>query len=226
MKTSLHDLRSGMEQVQKDLSAEGVKADSTHRVGNVSDVIEDFALRQKPDMIFVGAYGYGPIDRQRLGSTTEHLLRTVSCSTFVVGPRALVRNHKAPAVTKIVVAMTYESTDPAIFSFVAPLTDELGAQVEIVQVADGAQRRLAQQSCDQLRQAWHGKVTPTWWVVSGSPSEALAAHAAAHGCSLIVFGLHRSGNQMIECFDGIVSETVRQANCPILTVPPRVPTRE
>ena len=38
--------------------------------------------------------------------------------------------------------------------------------------------------------------------------------------SLILFGLHRSGNQMIDCPDGVVSATIRQAPCPVMTFRP------
>ncbi len=48
----------------------------------------------------------------------------------------------------------------------------------------------------------------------------LAQHAIESKASLILFGLHRSGNQMIDCPDGVVSDTIRQAPCPVMTVPP------
>ena len=45
------------------------------------------------------------------------------------------------------------------------------------------------------------------------------------GSSLILFGLHRSGNRMIDCPDGVVSATIRQAHCPVMTVPPNLSHR-
>jgi hypothetical protein len=37
--------------------------------------------------------------------------------------------------------------------------------------------------------------------------------------ALILLGLHRGGNQAIDCADGAVSATIREAHCPVMTVP-------
>jgi nucleotide-binding universal stress UspA family protein len=59
----------------------------------------------------------------------------------------------------------------------------------------------------------------SWTVVHGRPDEAIAARAAKSKSSLILFGLHRSGNQATDCADGVVSSTIREAHCPVMTVP-------
>jgi hypothetical protein len=37
--------------------------------------------------------------------------------------------------------------------------------------------------------------------------------------SRILFGLHRIGNDTVNCSDGVVSATIREAHCPVMTVP-------
>jgi methylmalonyl-CoA mutase cobalamin-binding subunit len=66
-------------------------------------------------------------------------------------------------------------------------------------------------------------VTVTWTVLYGRADQVLAEHAAESRSSVILFSLHRSGNHMIDCPDGVVSGTIRQAFCPVMTVPPALP---
>jgi hypothetical protein len=62
-------------------------------------------------------------------------------------------------------------------------------------------------------------VKVTWTVLSGRADTTLAQHATESKASLILFGLHRSSNQMFDCPDGVVGGTIRQAPCPVMTVP-------
>ena len=93
MEMSQRDLQFGLQEVEERLRAEGIWSDSVRRIGNISDTIEGAILEHTPDLLLLGAYGYGPIDRPRLGSTAEHLLRTVRCPVFIVGPNALLRDR-------------------------------------------------------------------------------------------------------------------------------------
>jgi nucleotide-binding universal stress UspA family protein len=62
-------------------------------------------------------------------------------------------------------------------------------------------------------------ITVSWTVIHGRADEAIAAHAAKSRSSLILFGLHRSGNRATDCADGVVSAAIREAHCPVMTVP-------
>jgi hypothetical protein len=104
----------------------------------------------------------------------------------------------------------------------------LGATVELVHVMDPnhkyAQRKDNERRCEE----WAGKlrdrgIMVSWTVIHGRADEAIAVRAAKSKSSLILFGLHRGGNQAIDCADGVVSATIREAHCPVMTVPSNFP---
>lgn len=225
MKMSQRDLQSGLQEVEARLRADGIRSDSVRRIGNISDTIEGAILERTPDLLLLGAYGYGPIDRPRLGSTAEHLLRTVRCPVFVVGPSALLRDREAPPVERIVCPTSSLDVTDSIFRFAGHLAGQMGAHLDFVYVEDPPQKNVRYEHLKQRCQEWSTRlrdrgVAVTWNVLYGRADKILAKHATESKASLVLFGLHRSGNQMIDCPDGVVSATIRQAPCPVMTVPP------
>jgi nucleotide-binding universal stress UspA family protein len=225
MEMSQRDLQLGLQEVEARLRAEGIWSDSVRRIGNISDTIEGAILEHTPDLLLLGAYGYGPIDRPRLGSTAEHLLRTVCCPVFVVGPDALFRNSEAPPVDRILCPTSSLDVTDNIFSFAGHLAGRMGALLELVYVVDPMQRDARHRNCEQRCEEWSAKVRDrgvrvTWSLLYGRADKIISDRANESKASLILFGLHRSGKQMIDCPDGVVSATIRQARCPVMTVPP------
>ena len=92
-------------------------------------------------------------------------------------------------------------------------------------MVDPTQRDVRHRHYEQRCEEWRTKlrdrgVKVTWSVLYGRADKMIAERATESKASLILFGLHRSGNQMIDCPDGVVSATIRQAPCPVMTVPP------
>jgi nucleotide-binding universal stress UspA family protein len=222
MEMSQRDLQFGLQEVEQRLRAEGIRSDSVRRIGNISDTIEGAILEHTPDLLLLGAYGYGPIDRSRLGSTAEHLLRTVRCPVFIVGPNALLRDREASPVKRILCPTSSLDTTDSIFCFAGHLAGQTGAHLELAYVVDPTQKDVRpRQRCEEWTTELRERgVKVTWTVLYGRAGAMLAQHATESKASLILFGLHRSGNQMIDCPDGVVSATIRQAPCPVMTVPP------
>ncbi len=158
----------------------------------------------------------------RLGSTAEHLLRTVRCPVFIIGPNALLRDREAPPVERILCATSSLDITDSIFSFAGHLAGQMGAVLELVYVVDPTQKDARpRQRCEEWTNELRERgVKVAWRVLYGQADKMLAQHATESKASLILFGLHRSGNQMIDCPDGVVSATIRQAPCPVMTVPP------
>jgi nucleotide-binding universal stress UspA family protein len=101
------------------------------------------------------------------------------------------------------------------------LAAQMGALVEVAYVVDPTQndvrpRKRCEEWATELRERG---VKVTWTVLYGRAETMLAQHATESKASLILFGLHRNGNRMIDCPDGVVSATIRQASCPVMTVP-------
>jgi nucleotide-binding universal stress UspA family protein len=218
------DLDFSLQEVEQRLQSEGIWCDSVRRIGNVSDTIEGAILERTPNLLLLGAFGYGSIDRRRLGSTAEHLLRTIHCPTLVVGPQALLRDREAPPIRRILCAMsTLEGGDNIPF-FAGHLATKLGSEVEFLHVVKSEQKNSTRSHCLEHGHEWLDKlrdrgITASCAVICGRAERQIAAHAIASGSSLILFGLHRAGNQMIDCQDGVVSATIRRAECPVMAVP-------
>lgn len=230
MEMSQRDLQFGLQEVEERLRAEGIWCDSVRRIGNISDTIEGAILEHTPDLFLLGAFGFGPIDQRRLGSTAEHLLRTVRCPVLVLGPQALLHAREAPPFERILCATSTLETSDEILGFAGHLAARMGAALELVRVVDATQKEVAHKHHQQRCEDWSSElrergIPVNWTVVYGRADEAIAARAAKSGSSLILFGLHRSGNRMIDCPDGVVSATIRQAHCPVMTVPPNLSHR-
>jgi len=229
MQMSQRDLQSGLKSLEERLRREGIWSDSVRRIGNVSDTIEGAILERTPDLLLLGAFGYGPIDRPRLGSTAEHLLRTVRCPVLVLGPHALLRDREAaPPIRRMLCALTSDESPDDILSFAGHFAAQMGATLELLHVMDPTHKHAQGKDNEQRCEEWAGKlrhrgIMVNRSVIHGRADEAIAVRAAKSRSSLILFGLHRSGNQAVDCADGVVSATIREAHCPVMTVPSNFP---
>ncbi len=224
MELAQTDLQFGLKLLQEHLRTEGIWSDSFRRIGNISDTIEGAILERPPDLLLLGAFGYGRIDRPRLGSTAEHLLRVVRCPVLVVGPHALLGAREAPPVPRILCAMTTVEPPDNTLSFAGHFAAQMGASLEIVHVIDPTYKHVPRKESERRCETWAAKlrergVPVAWSVIHGRADQAIAAHAATSKSSLILFGLHRIGNKTVDCADGVVSATIREAHCPVMTVP-------
>jgi len=224
MEMSQRDLQFGLKGIEERLRAEGIWSDSVRRIGNISDTIEGAILEHTPDLLLLGAFGYGLIDRPRLGSTAEHLLRTVRCPVLIVGPSALLRDREAPPFQRILCATTSREIPDNILCLAGHFAAQMGAHLELVHVIDPAHRDVWRKHDEQLCEGWSNTlrdrgISVSWTVLHGQADKVLAARAAESRSSVILFGLHRTGNHMIDCADGVVSATIRRAHCPVMTFP-------
>jgi nucleotide-binding universal stress UspA family protein len=224
MKQSQHDLEFGLSGVEEGLKAADIPCDSTRRIGNVSDSIEGVVLDHRPDLLLFGAFGYGPLDRRHLGSTAEHLLRTCRCPSLVIGPQALLRGREAVPFKRILCATNSIDDSDVTCRLAGDLTEQMGAQLELLQVVDLDQtadsRKRDAERCEEWVNALQKRgMTVRFTVKYGRPDLQIAAHASQSKSSVILFGLHRRGNGMVDCPDGVVSATIREAHCPVITFP-------
>jgi nucleotide-binding universal stress UspA family protein len=224
MEMSQRDLQFGLQGVEERLRGQGIWCDSVRRIGNISDTIEGSILEHPPDLLLLGAFGFGPIDRRRLGSTAEHLLRTAPCPALILGPQALLRDREAAPIQRILCAVSSLETSGNVLGFATHLALRMGASLEFVHVVDAVKKEPSLNLRQERREAWSNElrqqgIPVSWTVVHGQADEAIAARAAKSKSSLILFELHRSGRRMVDCPDGVVSATIRRAHCPVITVP-------
>jgi nucleotide-binding universal stress UspA family protein len=218
------DKQSDLCKIQECLRKEGIESDTLRRTGSVADVLGGAIIELTPDLLFLGAYGYGPTDRARLGSTAEHILRTAPCPVLTVGPDAIVQQREAPPIKRILCPSSSLEKYGSAVDFAGRFASLLRAELEIFHVVDPVHYGLSvhkhEQKCEQWAERLRASNIPTsWTVLYGQPEEVIAARAAERKSSLIIFGLHRTGNRMVDCPDGVVSATIHRANCPVVTAP-------
>jgi nucleotide-binding universal stress UspA family protein len=210
--------------VQVKLKESGIQCDAIRRVGNPSDTLWEYAAELKPDLLLFGAYGYSPTDRPELGSTAEHLLRTVRCPAFVVGPHANVSEPEASSLHHILCATTSLESPDNIVDFAGHFAAKMRSHLELLHVVDPIHRTKGRQHYEEWCEDWCRKlrrqlVSASWTLLYGPREEVISIRAAEAQASLIIFALHRRGPRMIECPDGVVSSAIHQAHCPVMTVP-------
>lgn len=221
---SKNEAQIDVQQIEKQLKENGIQSDSVQRVGNVSDNLWEYTNKLKPDLLLFGAYGYSRNDRNRLGSTAEHLLRTVRCPAWIIGPHAILSTPQAPTIRHILCATTSLESPDDIITFAAHFAGQLKAHLELLHVVDNTLRDKPEQHYERWCEDWCRKIrqqniSASWTLLYGRPDESIYGRASEAKTSLVIFALHRRGNRMIDCPDGVVSETIRQVQCPVMTVP-------
>lgn len=224
IETSQDNAKTSLARIQMHLKESGIQSNAIRRVGNPSDILLEYAAELKPDLLLFGAYGYSPSDRPRLGSTAGHLLRTMRCPAFVVGPHANVNEPEAPSFHHILCATTSLESPDDVVGFAAQFAQEMRSRLELLHVIDPVHRSQPRQRYEEWCEAWckqlrRQNLSASWTVLHGEPGELMPQRATEANASLVIFALHRRGSQMIDCPDGVVSRVIHQAHCPVMTVP-------
>jgi nucleotide-binding universal stress UspA family protein len=183
MEMSQRDLKVGLQGVEERLRAEGIWCDSVRRIGNISDTLEGAVLEHTSDLLLLGAFGFGPMDRRRLGSTAEHLLRTARCPVLVLGPHALLAGRDTSPLERILCATSSLDTSDDILGFAGHFAARMGASLELVRVVDPTEKDVSRKHHQQRCEDWSSELNErgipvTWTAVYGRADEAIAARAA------------------------------------------------
>ena len=73
-----------LEKANKKLSKKGITAKILLKEGNIVNEIEKIAKKEKCDLILVGSKGLGSVTRLLLGSVSNKISQTSSCSVLIV----------------------------------------------------------------------------------------------------------------------------------------------
>jgi nucleotide-binding universal stress UspA family protein len=73
-----------LEKANKKLSKKGITAKISLKEGNIVNEIEKIAKKEKCDLIIVGNKGLGSVSRLLLGSVSNKISQSSSCSVLIV----------------------------------------------------------------------------------------------------------------------------------------------
>ena len=188
------------------------------------------------DLLVVGTHGRSGFDRLVLGSTTEKLLRKVSCPVLTVPARAPEAPPTGPLCTRVLCAVDFSPVSLRALALAESLAGEAAARLCVMHVLEpvsilepveaggrdasvGADaRREAQQRLKELISSDTRAFTDVSdVVVAGKPYREILRTAAEQASDLIVIGAH-GGRLGLPAFGSTTNHVVREATCPVLTV--------
>jgi nucleotide-binding universal stress UspA family protein len=208
-----HDSQFRLQRIEKHLRARGMQCDSVHRIGEVPDIVEGATLEGKTDLLLLGAFGQGPTDRKQLGSTAEHILRVAHCPVLTIGPHALHHSETPPKIDRLVCVTNSTGNEHELLIFCSRFAAAVHGHLELLHVVDphrpSCPSEVYERQCENL----------SWTLLYGQLEQVIASRVAECKASLILLGIDRPGNQETAALDQRTIDTIREAHCPVLTVP-------
>lgn len=224
VKEHIHDdVQRAFGNIEKHLRAQGIPCDSAHRVGEVSDILEGAILEGKTDLLLLGAFGHGPTDRTRLGSTAEHILRVAHCPVLTIGPDAVHHTAPSPKVDRLVCVTSSAGNEHDLLIFCSRLAAAAHGRIELLHVIDPEHRAVASEEHERQCEFWSRALRDqgihvNWTLLYGPLDQVILARAAELKASLIVLGISPRGSGESAPLGHTVADTIRKARCPVVTV--------
>ncbi len=224
MADSKREIGTLLQPVSKRLDHAGIPNQVLQRVGSVSDILVQLAAEKEADLVLLGAYGQKGFQQNRLGSTAEFMLRSMPCPVITIGPMA----SPARGTIWAMQTMIYASSLPAKTGLATHVAEIIArrsaARVEILHVSDNYARPLdlrtrAELEREELALAKYlqdAGIEVTCRLTSGEQAHEILVLASNVHADLILFGIE---HHPVPGTLGIISRTIQQAACPILTVP-------
>ncbi|KXJ99616.1 MAG: putative universal stress protein [Nitrospira sp. OLB3] len=173
-------------------------------------------------LIVMGTHGRSGLDRLKLGSVADAVLRRAHCPVFTI--RAAAGGH--PAVHplrlnlgRILVATDFSPSSEAALRHATELARLLPAEVLLLHVAaDSTETRIEEKFRRALSASRSGDVVGGQLLLQGDPAESILAHATRTKTRLIVMGTQgRRGMERL-LLGSVAEAVIRGAHCPVLVV--------
>lgn len=218
------EIESEMQALRKRLADQKVKHSVLHRVGVIADVLISEAVELHADLVLLGAYGSRQLDPPRLGSTAQAMLRDIACAVMVVGPEAVFRDRKT-APTEALLYVIPNSKQPRSTKFAELLAQGLGARVTIACAANQQNEftgnfghKTLERQCEQVAARMRAAhLSISWRLLYGHVGGSIANLAEEIRADLILLDPEIDSEPSFPR-DGIVSDAIQQAPCPVLIV--------
>ena len=224
-KEAHRQLTDDLQSLGQRLTAQGIRNRVISRAGAVADVLVQLAAEHKADLMVLGAFGQKGIDRPRLGSTAEYMLRSMPCAVMTIGPGAVLHDRDVPPMRMLLYASSLPKKFGTAEQLVMNLAKKSAAKVEILHVIDNQAKVRDIRSAREMEVAEEALTTDlqragvdaTWKLLSGPQGQRIVEQSTAIHADLIIFGLEHVPGYPDAV--GTISMTIWQASCPVLTVP-------
>jgi nucleotide-binding universal stress UspA family protein len=214
------------------------------REGEAAREIVAESMGWAADLVVVGTHGRRGLEHWELGSVAEQVIRTAPCPVLTV-PRAsrLPRADGEAPFRSLLCAVDLGPSSAPTLEYALALAIRARAEAAVLYamedvpesadrmalrlgaawfaayregVAEKARARLRQLLPDEVRIACRVEEI----VVAGKARRQIVRLAGERAVDLVVMGAHRARPAPVAPFGSTAARVVRQAPCPVLTVPP------
>jgi nucleotide-binding universal stress UspA family protein len=233
MDSSASDLRKLAESAKLELerisqsllAAHGIAGQVIVRYGNVRDVIFQIQQERSAELVVLGSSGKKKGSGKTLGSIAEAILRSLPCSVLIVGPH-VERRPFSERAQAVVFTTDFSPVSLAALPLAAAFSARLSASLLLLHVRDshemhaGFDRELKNrkrlQELAESVETTPGRVK--YFIESGDIAESAVSFARENNADFIAMGAHHGDLDDGTRLHGIVSDIIREATCPILTI--------
>ena len=185
-------------------------------------------------VLVLGTHGRKGLQRLRLGSVAEAVVRRAPCPVLVVPNRSAGRT---PGPSRpVLAAVDFSDLSAAALARARPLADLYGAPLDVLHVVDGLDRAGLGASALAAHEIGMPAPRPPTeadvrgfaervgagdvrvQVVVGSPAKEVAARAEALDAGAVVMGTHGRGGVARALFGSVTEGALRRVRCPVLAV--------
>jgi nucleotide-binding universal stress UspA family protein len=227
--------REQLERASKAIETRGLQDVTTELVDarNPVDAIEACVCARRADLVVMGTHGYGRLEQTFLGSVTERTMRRLDVPVLAVKEDV---ETAAKPIAKLLVAVDFSPFSDRAVATAAALATRLHASLDVVHAFDIAfdsddylsamdpdlgqrvEMRARAKLAEVGQRLERDGVPARVHFLRGRPHVAIADHASAIGCQLIVMGTHgRTGFSHL-LLGSVAERTLRLAPCSVLCV--------
>ncbi|WP_348266090.1 universal stress protein [Edaphobacter paludis] len=207
------------------LATHGITAQAIVRYGNVRDVIFQVQQECSADIVVLGSSGKKISRGNTLGSTAEAVLRSMPCNVLTIGPH--IEWHPFSTKAQAILFPTDLSADSlAALPTAVSMATSLSARLLLLHVCDPYELHSCfggEVDCKKkLREVAASTETQELRVEysaeEGRIAERTLSFAKEKHVDLIVMAIHQGNLDDGTRLHGIVSDIVRESQCPVFTV--------
>ena len=210
----------------------GIHSKIVVRRGLAADQILAYLREQKVDRVVMGAHSPGPVGKMLVGSVAETVLRNANVPVCIVGPNVVEGTYHNPVSQTILCDVSKQQASKVVASFGAELAAERNARLILQQVippqecapalADLTIHQIEAELPTLLPNRLQRKVRVKTRVTLGDPTEEVLYQGRAQQATLIVLGAQDASHFAAITRAAPVYKVLAYANCPVITLPPRV----
>ena len=189
------------------------------------ELIREMVESRHIDLVVMGSHGRGGLGKLTLGSVAESVLRHLNCPILICGPHCKQNPSKLESIV-LATRMSLGSLRP--IEYAVAIAGQFKAQLTVTHILPHATKEIEapQMECAaaEIERAVPSATDlhPCYCVKHGNPAEQILRVAKERAADLIVMGVDEKGRVADHFPWTTISQVIRMARCPILTVPPPI----